>query len=103
MITICPHCRNSNWDKEVLDNVITCPECGANWDFIKMPLYIITGCSGVERPQPRENCRGSQRIMLFWMQICFTISCPMRQREIILIRLNRFLVFPIIFPSLAGR
>ncbi len=47
MITICPHCRNSNWDKEVLDNFITCPECGANWDFIKMPLYIITGCSGV--------------------------------------------------------
>ncbi len=47
MVTICPHCRNTQWNKEVSDHYIICPECGSKWGFIKKPLYVITGCSGV--------------------------------------------------------
>lgn len=47
MITICPGCGSHKWDKEVDENVIVCPNCGEKWDFIKKPLYILTGCSGI--------------------------------------------------------
>lgn len=47
MITICPKCKNHKWDKAVEGNFIICPVCGAKWNFIKKPLYVITGCSGV--------------------------------------------------------
>lgn len=47
MIAICPNCNNHKWNKKVEENFIICPECGARWNFIKKPLYVITGCSGV--------------------------------------------------------
>lgn len=47
MVTICPKCKNHKWDKIVEGDFIICPECGAKWNFIKKPLYVITGCSGV--------------------------------------------------------
>ena len=47
MIAICPKCRNHKWDKTVEGNFIMCPECGAKWSFIKKPLYVVTGCSGI--------------------------------------------------------
>lgn len=47
MIGTCPKCGNYNWDKEVTDSRITCPACGHSWHFRKLPLFILTGCSGV--------------------------------------------------------
>lgn len=47
MITTCPKCGSHDWNKEVEDDLIICPDCGEKWSFIKKPLYIITGCSGV--------------------------------------------------------
>lgn len=47
MIEICPKCGNHEWDKEIIGNKLRCPKCGAEWDFISMPLFILTGCSGV--------------------------------------------------------
>ena len=47
MIGICANCGNHEWDKEVQDNMIRCPKCGHQWEFIKLPLFILTGCSGV--------------------------------------------------------
>lgn len=47
MIGICNKCGNHEWDKEVRDNKIFCPKCGNSWEFIKLPLFILTGCSGV--------------------------------------------------------
>lgn len=47
MIAICPMCGNHNWDKEVEENKIVCPKCGEKWSFIKKPLFILTGCSGI--------------------------------------------------------
>lgn len=47
MIEICSNCGNHAWDKEIIDNKLRCPKCGMEWEFISMPLFILTGCSGV--------------------------------------------------------
>lgn len=47
MIAICPKCGNHGWNKEVAGNIISCPQCGEKWSFVKKPLYILTGCSGI--------------------------------------------------------
>ena len=47
MIAICPKCGNHQWDKEVEGNRISCPKCNHKWSFTKLPLFILTGCSGV--------------------------------------------------------
>ena len=47
MVATCPNCKSTHWNKSVKENFIICPECGTKWSFIKKPLYIITGCSGV--------------------------------------------------------
>ena len=47
MIAICPNCRSHEWNKLVKGSHIFCPECGAEWQFKKEVLYVITGCSGV--------------------------------------------------------
>ena len=47
MIGSCPHCGNWQWDKEVAGNEIICPKCGVRWPFRRLPVYILTGCSGV--------------------------------------------------------
>ena len=47
MISICSNCGNHEWDKEVTGNKIKCPKCGYIWEFKKLPLYILTGCSGI--------------------------------------------------------
>ncbi|MDF2544581.1 MAG: nucleoside kinase [Herbinix sp.] len=49
MIDLCPQCHNHEWNKEVTPDKqqITCPNCGHSWNFKAMPLFILTGCSGV--------------------------------------------------------
>lgn len=47
MIATCPKCGNYEWDKEVKGNKICCPKCGAEWEFKKLPLYVLSGCSGI--------------------------------------------------------
>lgn len=47
MIEICSNCGNYKWDKEIKGNKLRCPQCGAEWGFLSMPLFILTGCSGV--------------------------------------------------------
>lgn len=47
MIAICPKCGNHEWNKKVNENLMICPNCGAKWNFVKKPLYILTGCSGI--------------------------------------------------------
>ncbi len=43
MIEICPKCGNHEWDKEIIGDIIRCPQCGEEWDFVSMPLFILTG------------------------------------------------------------
>lgn len=47
MIEICSSCGNHGWDKEIIENKLRCPKCGAEWEYISTPLFILTGCSGV--------------------------------------------------------
>lgn len=47
MVAECPRCGNHKWNKEVDGNTVMCPDCGGKWSFIKKPLYILTGCSGI--------------------------------------------------------
>lgn len=47
MLSICPECGNYDWDKQVSGNTIKCPKCGHTWQFKKMPMFVLTGCSGV--------------------------------------------------------
>ena len=47
MLEICSKCGNHEWDKEVDGNTIKCPKCGYEWKFEKLPIYFLTGCSGV--------------------------------------------------------
>lgn len=47
MLEICSKCGNHEWDKEVGGNTIKCPKCGYKWKFEKLPIYFLTGCSGV--------------------------------------------------------
>lgn len=50
MITICRKCGSWDWDKEVDTEdktIVRCPKCGYSWKSKSLPLYILTGCSGV--------------------------------------------------------
>lgn len=47
MIGQCIKCGNYGWDKEVAGNTVRCPKCGHTWEMISLPLFILTGCSGV--------------------------------------------------------
>lgn len=55
MIGTCARCGNYEWDKEVDGNVIRCPKCGNTWEFIKLPLFVLTGCSGVGKTTTNKN------------------------------------------------
>jgi adenylylsulfate kinase-like enzyme len=49
MLGICPKCGDYKWDKNVSEDkqYIICQQCGHRWKFKSMPLFILTGCSGV--------------------------------------------------------
>lgn len=47
MIEVCLHCGNRAWNKYIEEQTIVCPICGSKWDFLKFPLFFITGASGV--------------------------------------------------------
>lgn len=47
MIGTCKKCGNHKWDKMIKDRMVICPECNFSWNYISMPLFILSGCSGV--------------------------------------------------------
>ena len=47
MISMCPRCGSSRWNKTATATHITCPECGHSWPYRRGPLLLLTGCSGV--------------------------------------------------------
>jgi hypothetical protein len=47
MIGICGKCGNHKWDKIVKEGRVICPECNHSWNYISLPLFILSGCSGV--------------------------------------------------------
>lgn len=49
MIGTCPKCGNSEPNKQISENkkYIICQQCGHQWKYKTMPLFVLTGCSGV--------------------------------------------------------
>jgi broad-specificity NMP kinase len=49
MIGMCPKCGNYEWNKQISEDkkYIKCQQCGHQWKFKAMPLFVLTGCSGV--------------------------------------------------------
>ncbi|SHJ46946.1 hypothetical protein SAMN02745136_00109 [Anaerocolumna jejuensis DSM 15929] len=49
MIGICPKCGDYEWNKQISEDkkYVICQQCGYRWKFKAMPLFILTGCSGV--------------------------------------------------------
>lgn len=50
MISMCPKCKNYEWDKEVIGadkKIVRCPHCNHEWRSKGLPLFVLTGCSGV--------------------------------------------------------
>ena len=58
MVDICPQCGNYDWDKTVDVNKITCPKCGHSWQFLKLPLFVVTGASGVGKTTTLQALQG---------------------------------------------
>lgn len=61
MVEICPKCGNYDPDKTVADNTIACPKCGRAWDFLKLPLFVVTGASGVGKSTTVQALQGRSR------------------------------------------
>lgn len=47
MIDICPRCGDYAWNKTMEGPSISCSKCGHSWTFVKLPLFVVTGASGV--------------------------------------------------------
>lgn len=47
MIGICSKCGSHEWNKEIENDEIICPSCGNRWKFKKLPIFFLTGCSGI--------------------------------------------------------
>lgn len=49
MIGSCRKCGNYQWDKDISEDgkQVVCPNCNHRWNFKSLPLFILTGCSGV--------------------------------------------------------
>lgn len=61
MVDICPKCGNFDWDKAVDGDKITCPKCGHSWNFLKLPLFIVTGASGVGKTTTVQALQAKSR------------------------------------------
>lgn len=61
MMDICPRCGNFDWDKTVEGNRITCPKCGQSWGFLKLPLFVVTGASGVGKTTALQALQRASR------------------------------------------
>lgn len=61
MVDTCPSCGNYDHDKTVADNTIACPKCGHTWNFLKLPLFVVTGASGVGKSTTVQALQGRSR------------------------------------------
>ncbi len=91
MIGISPKCGDYEWNKQISENkeYITCQQCGHQWKFKAMPLFILTGCSGVGKTTTAQEL--IQRDMKFIVMDAdfYTILCLMKRVKIIGIGWNK--------------
>ena len=46
MFNVCPNCGDYRADKVVVPEGAICPNCNFRYEFIRLPLFILTGASG---------------------------------------------------------
>lgn len=76
MFEICPKCGNGEWNKSVSEDKmsVTCPICGASWENIPLPLFILTGCSGVGKTTTARKLMGQKDFIVLDGDILFTAN-----------------------------
>ena len=76
MFEICPKCGNGEWNKSVSEDKmsVTCPICGASWENIPLPLFILTGCSGVGKTTTARKLMGQKGFIVLDGDILFTAN-----------------------------
>lgn len=47
MIGTCSKCGSHKWNKTVKDGKVFCSDCGHSWSFKSLPLFVLSGCSGI--------------------------------------------------------
>ena len=94
MLGICSACGNTEWDKEVTGNVIKCPKCGNEWKFDKLPIFFLTGCSGVGKTTTAIEF---QKITDEYVIIGFGILPGHKMMKKKMILLNRYILFQRIY------
>jgi len=47
MFNVCPNCGDYRADKVIVPEGIVCPNCGFRYKFTQLPLFILSGASGV--------------------------------------------------------
>ena len=74
MLGICQKCGNTQWDKEVQGNKIICPKCGNCWTFKKLPVFILTGCSGIGKTTTAQELqRMTEKYVVLDMDFLYNI------------------------------
>mgnify|MGYP002572421752 FL=1 len=82
MLEICSKCGNHEWDKEVDGNTIKCPKCGYKWKFEKLPIYFLTGCSGVGKTTTAiELQKLTDEYVILDVDWLRNVACPQNDEE----------------------
>lgn len=82
MLGICVKCGNHSWDKEVKGNVIYCPKCGNTWTFTKLPIFFLTGCSGIGKTTTAQALqKKTDKFVIQDADLFYNIMQPQTDKE----------------------
>lgn len=93
MMDICPQCGNYDWDKTVDGDRIICPKCGHSWKFLKLPLFVVTGASGVGKTTTLQALQTMTRDFLCMDSDLFYNLMPHETEEDALAQLEQLMAF----------
>lgn len=82
MIGTCAACGNHEWDKEVIEDIIHCPKCGNSWKFKKLPIFFLTGCSGIGKTTTAQELQKlTGKFIVLDADLFYNIMEPGRDEE----------------------
>ena len=78
----CNNCGNHDWDKIVENGRVKCPKCNFEWDYIELPLFILSGCSGIGKTTTAiEIMKNTTDIVVLDVDILRGIQAPQTQED----------------------
>ncbi len=82
MIGTCSRCGNHEWDKAVEGTEVICPKCGNRWKFQKLPIFFLTGCSGVGKTTTGiELQRLTKEYVILDADMFYNVMHPQNEKE----------------------